>query len=89
MSVLERRLQVLLDQAQYDRLKAEADASGRSVGAVVRGAIDEHLSQHDVQARADAARRLLARAAAAAPGTEGEWPDMKRALEDDLVKTLP
>lgn len=79
---------MLLDQAQYDRLKAEADTSGRSVGAVVRSAIDEHLTQHDVQARADAARRLLARAADAAPGTEDEWPDIKRALEDDLETSL-
>ena len=40
MSVLERRLQILLDGARYERLAREAEATGHSVAAIVREAID-------------------------------------------------
>jgi hypothetical protein len=43
MSVLERRLQLLLSHDQYDRVAAEAGRSGRSVNAVVRDALDRYL----------------------------------------------
>ena len=43
MSVTERRLQILLDEARYRRVAAEADASGRSVAAVIREAIDQRF----------------------------------------------
>ena len=43
MSVLERRLQLLLSHDQYDRVAAEAGRSGRSVHAVVRDALDRYL----------------------------------------------
>lgn len=43
MSILERRVQLLLDQEQYDRLAHEANRSGRSVNAVIRQAIDLHF----------------------------------------------
>ena len=59
MSVLERRLQILLDQDRYDRLAAEAKRSGRSVAAVIREAIDVHLAPDDTGRRAEAAARFL------------------------------
>ncbi|MBU6279742.1 MAG: ribbon-helix-helix protein, CopG family [Actinomycetales bacterium] len=37
---LTHRLQLLLDEAQYQRLSARAKSEGRSVGALVREAID-------------------------------------------------
>jgi len=40
MSALEKRLQVLLDEDRMARLAAEAKQSNRSVGAIVREAID-------------------------------------------------
>lgn len=57
MSVLERRLQILLDPVQYERLEAEARRRSLSVGATVRAAIDVFLSDDVV--RRDAARRAL------------------------------
>jgi len=40
MHMLERRLQILLDDARYRRLAAAARERGTSVAAVVRDAID-------------------------------------------------
>lgn len=57
MSLLERRLQVLLDPAQYDRLEVEARRRSMSVGATVRAAIDMFLSGDDT--RRDTARQSL------------------------------
>ena len=39
MSVMERRLQLLLDQERFAKVEAEARASGRSVAAIIREAI--------------------------------------------------
>ncbi len=57
MSTLERRLQILLDPVQYDRLEAEAHRRSMSVGATVRAAIDVYLD--DDEQRRDAARTAL------------------------------
>ncbi|MEO9324332.1 hypothetical protein ABFT23_12635 [Nocardioides sp. C4-1] len=59
MSVMERRLQLLLDQERYDRVAAEATRSGRSVAAVIREAIDVRFSD-EVVVRREAGLRLLA-----------------------------
>lgn len=56
--VLERRLQILLDEKRHDRLVAVARSRGVSVAAVVRDAIDRGLPAPDDRRRA-AARRLL------------------------------
>ena len=39
------RTQVLLEEHQYRRLKREAQNSGRSIGDLVREAIDERMQQ--------------------------------------------
>ena len=67
MTVLERRLQILLDPAQYERLEAEARRRSQSVGATVRAAIDSFLA-NDADRRDTARRALLARAPDAGPG---------------------
>ncbi|MDO5494470.1 MAG: ribbon-helix-helix protein, CopG family [bacterium] len=84
MPALDRRLQLLLDEERYARLAAEADASGRSVAAIIRHAIDVAYPSGDT-GRAEAARQLLAMSDAA--GSEpGEGPaDLKRALEDQFA----
>jgi hypothetical protein len=69
MTVLERRLQVLLDPAQYERLEAEARRRSQSVGATVRMAIDVFLSD-DVDRRDAARRALLALEPDSGPGAE-------------------
>ncbi|QOR70702.1 antitoxin [Ruania alkalisoli] len=84
MSVLEKRLQVLLDDDRFERLAAESARSGRSVGSIVRAAIDLHFSTEDVAAaRSAAARRLLERTSEP-NDVEPDWADTKAALEAQL-----
>lgn len=59
MSLLERRLQLLLDEDRYRRVKSAADAAGQSVSAMIRASID--VCYPDVAAsRSRAAAELLA-----------------------------
>ena len=79
---LTRRTQLLLDEARYERLQAEADSTGRSVAAVIREAIDERLARVD-ERRREAGRRLLA--ASPSPGDrEPDWEDVKPELLDQV-----
>lgn len=80
MSTLTRRTQILLDEERYAALERRASESGRSVGAVIREAIDVALATGAGAAHRRAAGRDLL--AAAAPGYEREpdWADVK----DDL-----
>ena len=59
MSVMERRLQILLDAARFDRVASEAERTGRSVAAVIREAIDLRFPDDEGAARGAAARALL------------------------------
>ena len=59
MHMLERRLQVLIDERRYARLAAHAAERNLSVGAVVREAIDRMISATGDE-RSAAARRILA-----------------------------
>jgi hypothetical protein len=43
MRMLERRLQILLDEARYQRVSSEATHRGVSVASVIREAIDRAL----------------------------------------------
>lgn len=87
MSTLERRLQVLLDQQRYSLLERESKRSGRSIGSIVREALDKHLGVEDLAAQ----RRVAAAFLLAQPPGEGpaeDWADMKKAYEDDLERHL-
>jgi hypothetical protein len=87
MSTLERRVQLLLDPAQYEDVEREAIRTGQSVAAVIRDAIAARLSSGSA-ARAAAAQRLLA--SADPDGESGEdWSESKAALADLLVSKLP
>jgi hypothetical protein len=75
MSMLSRRLQVLLDERQYRRLEQVAKRRRVSVSTVVRDAIDRDLrSLDDVRQRA-AGRRFL-------DGPEMEVPDVDELLAE-------
>ncbi|MFN8029758.1 MAG: hypothetical protein U0Q10_05370 [Dermatophilaceae bacterium] len=50
MSPLGERLHVLIDQARYGQLTAEATRTGRSVADIVRSAIDLHFDEDRDQA---------------------------------------
>lgn len=58
MSMLERRLQILIDDERHERITSLARERGVSVAAVVREAIDRGLAGPAGRRRA-AARRLL------------------------------
>ena len=66
---LTRRLQVLIDDERHGALEREAARTGRSVGAVVREALDDRLGLARPNARGAGARLL-----AAPPAPVGE-PD--------------
>ena len=87
MSLMERRLQLLLDQARYDLVEAEATRTGRSVAAVIREAIDYRF-QDNAEARRDAGERLLSRTATP-DDVEPDWAESKAALLNDLGRGLP
>ena len=78
MCMYDRRLQVLLDEAQYARLAAFAAERNLSVGAAVREAIDRVVPA-TTDERAAALKRLLAAAPMAVPAPAG-----LRAELDDL-----
>lgn len=77
MCMLERRLQILLDEARYRRLADRARARGVSVARVVREAIDASLPASGPRRKA-AARRVLSarRMPVPSPG------DLRRELEE-------
>jgi Ribbon-helix-helix domain len=57
--MLTHRLQVLIDEERYERLKRESAATGVPMGEIVRRAIDRELPVTADQ-RSAAIRRLLA-----------------------------
>jgi hypothetical protein len=60
VSILVRRVQVLLSDAQYAELENQARLRKKSVGAVIREAIEAQLGKADQEKRIDAVRRLTA-----------------------------
>ncbi|MBA2317377.1 MAG: ribbon-helix-helix protein, CopG family [Euzebyales bacterium] len=42
------RTQILLEEEQYRRLKQASEETGRSIGAIVRAAVGEHLADGTV-----------------------------------------
>lgn len=81
---MERRLQILLDAARYDRVAEEAARTGRSVAAVIREAIDLRFPDDEGDTRAAAAQALLA--LTEDPGEQrGEGPaELKDAYAEQL-----
>jgi hypothetical protein len=59
MHMLERRLQILLDEERYRRVAARAKERGTSVARIIRDAIDA-LIPGDAGKKARAAERILA-----------------------------
>ncbi|MGH2763504.1 MAG: ribbon-helix-helix protein, CopG family [Thermoleophilaceae bacterium] len=85
MARLERRLQVLIDDDRYERLRRESERTGAPVGAIVRAAIDERLGTASHRAaRTAAVRRLLD--APPPPGPEPDWDEAKQQMMDEMYK---
>ena len=76
---MSHRLQILLDEEQYDRLTQRAKAQGRSVGALIREAVDHMWTGTDIRKAA-----LLDAILADAPMPVPEPADI--ALELDEIR---
>lgn len=76
---LDRRLQILIDEARYRRLVDRAKERDTSVGAVIREAIDIAFREDLVRRRAAAARIL-----SAAPMPVPETVEELRAELDEI-----
>lgn len=78
---LSHRLQVLVDDERYRRLRLESQRTGAPIGAIVRDAIDSRLAAaQDPEPGAAAAGRLLA----AAPMAVSDWKEMKHQMLEEL-----
>jgi hypothetical protein len=87
MSVLERRVQILVEPEQYSELEREAARTGRSVASLIRESIADHLAGLR-SSRSAAAERLLA--SADSTGTpEDDWGVTKAAMEQELDGKFP
>lgn len=80
--MLERRVQLLLDQERYDRVAEQASRTGRSVNAVIRDAIDLHVD--DSHRRADAVRWLLDHSAQPDEGPSQDWGTVQTEMDREL-----
>jgi hypothetical protein len=84
MAELNRRVHVLLDDDRLDRLRRRAEATGSSVGAVVRDAIDHELASDDRTRALAALESFLA----APPLPVGEPDELDRELEEMMDEEL-
>jgi hypothetical protein len=76
VAALSERVQVLLSPAQTQRLKAIARREGRSVGSLIREAVEERYFRQDEEQRLAAVRRMAAMSLPV-----GDWQEMERESE--------
>lgn len=89
MSTLEHRLQILVSAEQKARLDKVSAETGRSVGALVREAVDQRYLDEQRQ-RAVAIDYLLARSAAAESEEPAmDWPDIKAEILRSVDERVP
>ena len=78
-------MHVLLDDERLERLRRRADATGSSVGAVIREAIDHELQRDDRSAALAALESFLA----APPLPVGTPEELDRELDTMLERDHP
>lgn len=81
MPHLRHRLQVLVDDDRYSRLRRASEESGAPVGELVRRAIDREFPP-DSSDRAAAAAALLS--LPAPRGREPDWATTKKKIREEL-----
>lgn len=90
MHMLNRRLQILVDDERFERLARESDRIGAPVGELVRRAIDREFPPLERNAeRERAGRDLLAMAPPPGEGPEPDWEEQKRELRDSPTRKWP
>ena len=83
MSVMEKRLQLLLDAHRWELVSQAAVTSQRSAASVIREAIDVYFGDADADVlRAAAAREFLELTASPMPGEVAQGPDALKAERD-------
>jgi hypothetical protein len=88
--VLNRRLQVLVDDERYERLARESERIGAPVGELVRRAIDHEFPRGGMrEERERAGRELLSMPPPPGGGPEADWEDQKRELRDEQLRKWP
>lgn len=81
--MLNRRLQVLVDDERYERLARESERIGAPVGELVRRAIDHEFPRIGARVeRERAGRELLAMPPPPGDGAEPDWEDQKQEILD-------
>ena len=81
MATLTKRVQVLLDPFQYQRLDEIARQRNRSVGALIREAIDRVYLQNGMAERLEAVRALAAMQLPVAG-----WEQMERESVEEITR---
>lgn len=80
---LDRRLEILLEPAQYEQLEQAARQSGGSVASIIRDAVDRYVPG-DAVARSTVADFLLS-----APEIDvGDWSETKRRMHDEMAAQI-
>lgn len=88
--MLNRRLQILVDDSRFERLAEESRRSGAPVGELVRRAIDREFPGVRPEAeRERAGRALLALPPPLGEDPEPDWEDQKRELRDPPMHKWP
>lgn len=87
--MLNRRLQVLVDDERYLLLSRESERIGAPIGELVRRAIDREFSQGGHGAEREAAGRALLAMPPPADGVEPEWEIQKQELLDAPLRKWP
>lgn len=88
--MLNRRLQVLVDDERYERLARESARVGAPVGELVRRAIDHEYPQAGRNAeRERAGQELLAMPPPPGGDPEPDWDEQKRELLDAPMRKWP
>jgi hypothetical protein len=85
--MLNRRLQVLLDDERFELLARESARTGTPVGALVRRAIDHEYSLPGEDAERERAGRALL-ALPVPEGREPDWEEQKREMLDERMRRL-
>lgn len=85
MSGLNRRVHVLLDDDRLERLRRRAEATGTSVGALIRDAVDRELDDGPDPVAVAALESFLS----APPLPVGTPEELDRELETMMDRDLP
>lgn len=85
MSVMEKRLQLLLDAHRWELVSREAERTQRSAASVIREAIDVHLAGHAEEDRRAAAVADLLHVLENTDRGEPEDDDIGAVLDQELA----